>query len=609
MHIATGSPVSPAEVSRTSYSTTVASHKEPAGIFPSPPLSPHQDVDVFGPVASSTVFPTTTILPSTHGVANSPPQPHTASDSSPSSSRIIRGMAELGQAEPRNSSDHTSHVDQDALRDHQPAIASAGEKAATSPLQSPSDPTAQATAFPQAVSSAIDADIPILPSQLRKRHESMKALAKEQLQQQQQQQQQQQEPERQSQQQRRQAQELQQQPDVANITDTDHIDEGLPINLDQDEPIVLGKETLLGSIGSPEAMHRVGTESAEGAEDTNEPDRNSEWLESVPPSSYHSSGALLRAKSFSMFESSSHCSHSGVVGYRQQQPYHYPVPSVMAGNRAFSISEVVMPTRDWVQMQTRIQSLETEIGHVSRTNQLLNQELDTVSGHLRRLTSAEGEGWRKEYEFLVQQVDLMHRQLQDAHYQSGAHHVQGNQRRIGEGREPGMTRQLHAEVKDLTASLRTWQAAYQQAEENYRRKCDGERALKQSLRERENQLSSLVDKLSGYESEFKKSISNYEELMRLSSELEALEGKHKLIDSNSRSNSQSNSSKGSTSMAVNGDSLSPQSSLTHISGMDHSMPGLFPDDEHTRHATAVNADQLTVSILSWAALLATYILS
>ena len=132
---------------------------------------------------------------------------------------------------------------------------------------------------------------------------------------------------------------------------------------------------------------------------------------------------------------------------------------------------------------------------------------------------------------------------------------------------------------------------------------DGERALKQTLWERENQLSSLVDKLSGYESEFKKSISNYEELMRLSSELEALESKRKLIDS------KSSSSQGSTSMAVDSSSSAPHPSLAHITGTDRSMPGLFPDDQHTRQATAVNADQLTVSILSWAALLATYILS
>ncbi|KAF9955927.1 hypothetical protein BGZ70_010069 [Mortierella alpina] len=522
-------------------------------------------------------------------------------------------MAELGQAQPRHPlNDHTSDVDQDALHDRQTSVHAIASGGATSPLQSPvssssplnelPDPTAAlVTAFPQAVSSAIDTDIPILPSQLRKRHESIKVLAKEQLQQQQQQQR---EPEQQSEQrqrQRMQAQEVQQQPGIADITDhTDHMDEGSRISLDHDEPIVLGKATLLESIGSPD----LGSESVEGAEDTNEPDHNSEWLESMPPTSYHS-GALLRAKSFSMFESSSQYSHSGVGYPHPQQPRYYPVPSVMAGNRSFNIPEVVMPTRDWVQMQTRIQSLETEIGHVSRTNQLLNQELDRVSGHLRRLTSAEGEGWKNEYEFLVQQVDLMHRQLQDAHYQAGANGMHGNQRQIGEGREPGMTRQLHAEVKDLTASLRKWQTAYQQAEENYRRKCDGERALKQTLWERENQLSSLVDKLSGYESEFKKSISNYEELMRLSLELEALEGKRKLIDSSSSSSS----SKGSASMVVDGISSSPQPTLTQLSGTDRSMPGLFPDEDHTRRAIAVNADQLTVSILSWAALLATYILS
>ncbi|KAF8956733.1 hypothetical protein BGZ52_000064, partial [Haplosporangium bisporale] len=72
-----------------------------------------------------------------------------------------------------------------------------------------------------------------------------------------------------------------------------------------------------------------------------------------------------------------------------------------------------------------------------------------------------------------------------------------------------VSRQLHSEVKELTESLRSWQSAFQQAEEKYRRKCDGERALKQTLRERETQLSGLVSKLSSYESDFQKSIADY----------------------------------------------------------------------------------------------------
>lgn len=140
-------------------------------------------------------------------------------------------------------------------------------------------------------------------------------------------------------------------------------------------------------------------------------------------------------------------------------------------NASMDFPEIVIPTRDWIKMQTRINSLETEIVHVTRTNQLLNQELDKVSGHLQRLTSENGEGWRKEYEFLVQQVDLMHRQLQIAHSQSSFEaEGNGHQGQLVRG-QPEMTRKLHAEVKDLTASLKSWQTAFQQADEKYRRKC------------------------------------------------------------------------------------------------------------------------------------------
>ncbi|KAG0275054.1 hypothetical protein BGZ96_003972, partial [Linnemannia gamsii] len=131
-------------------------------------------------------------------------------------------------------------------------------------------------------------------------------------------------------------------------------------------------------------------------------------------SSYHSSGALIRAKSFSMFESSSDSMLGS--GGRHYQPYSnrnsFMNPNY---NTSMDFPEIVMPTRDWIKMQTRINSLETDIVHVTRTNQLLNQELDKVSGHLQRLASEHGVGWQKEYEFLVQQVDLMHRQLQIAH--------------------------------------------------------------------------------------------------------------------------------------------------------------------------------------------------
>ncbi|KAF9342145.1 hypothetical protein BGX34_008685, partial [Mortierella sp. NVP85] len=65
--------------------------------------------------------------------------------------------------------------------------------------------------------------------------------------------------------------------------------------------------------------------------------------------------------------------------------------------------------------------------------------------------------------------------------------------------EVAMARALRAEVKDLTASLKLWGSAFQQAEGMYRHKCEGERELKKTLREREAQLSSLVGKLTGYE--------------------------------------------------------------------------------------------------------------
>ncbi|KAG0283232.1 hypothetical protein BGZ96_012393 [Linnemannia gamsii] len=174
-----------------------------------------------------------------------------------------------------------------------------------------------------------------------------------------------------------------------------------------------------------------------------------------------------------------------------------------------------------------------------------------------------------------------------------------------------MTRKLHAEVKDLTASLKSWQTAFQQADDKYRRKCDGERELKQTLRERESQMSNLVEKLSGYENEFKKSMSNYEQLARLTSELEALDGKRKLSEGD-RSTVNTASMSTSTSTLAQSIPSSPSTPAT-TANIDPvykqpGMPGLFPDP-HTQRQPAPSTDHLTVSILSWAALLATYILS
>ncbi|KAG0250168.1 hypothetical protein BGZ95_007287 [Linnemannia exigua] len=295
-----------------------------------------------------------------------------------------------------------------------------------------------------------------------------------------------------------------------------------------------------------------------------------------------------------------------------------------------------MPTRDWVKMQCKIQALETEVSHVSRTNILLNQELDKVTAHLSRLLNSETdddnqhgqerqivggagpvESWRREYEFLVQQVDLMHRQLQLAQSEQHARARFGMEvvasSRLENRSE--MTQQLYSEVKDLTASLKMWQAAFQQADEKYRRKCDGERTLKETLRDRETQLTTLVDKLSGCESEFRKSISNYDEMMRLSAKIEVLESqqaanpKVSLLTLES-SQDVSSSTSATASTAVDNNSNSN----------DDEMPGSFPgmNKGQTRRrsntlpsnmASPASVEQVSVSILSWATLLASYMLS
>lgn len=129
-----------------------------------------------------------------------------------------------------------------------------------------------------------------------------------------------------------------------------------------------------------------------------------------------------------------------------------------------------MPTRDWAKMQTRINTLEMENVHKARTNELLSQELNKVNGLLQQFTSQEGEGRRrKDYEFLVQQVDLMHRQLQSANSQLG--HGPNPSQQLQQQDESEMVGKLREEIKDLTVSLKIWQGAFQQAEEKYRRKC------------------------------------------------------------------------------------------------------------------------------------------
>ncbi|KAI1313864.1 hypothetical protein EDD11_002435 [Mortierella claussenii] len=329
-------------------------------------------------------------------------------------------------------------------------------------------------------------------------------------------------------------------------------------------------------------------------------------LESIA-ASYHS-GALVRAKSHSMFENGYYASAPPSRDHSYQTQLACIGTSTLMTAHSYPFQE--MPTRDWVKMQSKMEALELEVSHVKRTNMLLNQELDKVNAHLTRITAqgndgdgdGQGEGWRREYEFLVQQVDWMHRQLQEAHAATQMNMVQPKQ-------EAKVTRELCAEVKDLTASLRLWQSAFQQAEEKYRRKCDGERVLKQTLREREGQLSSLVEKLSGYESEFQKSILNYEELMRLSAELELLEG------SSSNTTSSVNSgriiSRTASSAYLGQQPANEGDSLRRaVIEAGDGMPGTFPTTSKSSTLTGdIAVDQLTVSILSWAALLATYMLS
>ncbi|KAG0299123.1 hypothetical protein BGZ98_010311 [Dissophora globulifera] len=261
-----------------------------------------------------------------------------------------------------------------------------------------------------------------------------------------------------------------------------------------------------------------------------------------------------------------------------------------------------MPTREWIKMQSHIDSLETEISHVARTNELLNQELDKVNGHLERLTSDEGEGWRKEYEFLVQQIDVMHRQLQFAYSQMGRdpqqryQHQQGLHSSDGEADgQPETAMQLRQEIKELSSSLKSWKTAFHTTEENYRRKCEGERALKQALQQREAQLSSLVERLSGYDSGSQRSIASHQDLLRLSTGLEELQSKNYLT---------------SDASTPEEHSLDSEKADSGSHGEDR-MPGVFPEGETQPSAlsTAGDTDRLSSSILSWTTLLATYMLS
>ncbi|KAG0067074.1 hypothetical protein BGZ92_005190, partial [Podila epicladia] len=101
----------------------------------------------------------------------------------------------------------------------------------------------------------------------------------------------------------------------------------------------------------------------------------------------------------------------------------------------------------------------------------------------------------------------------------------------------------------------------------------------QTLRERETQLSGLVSKLSSYESDFQQSIADY------TTQIDTLIAKN-------------NNSSSRKAIDENKDKSKKESEDMH-------MPGTFPSmTEHTD-----SNDQFSVSILSWAALLATYMLS
>lgn len=520
-------------------------------------------------------------------------------------------------------------------------------------------------------SSAVDSEMHLLPSQLRKRHETARGLHQQPLQEQ-----------------------------LCPKDTLDFIDPSLDATNTKDGGSVFEAISEDLSDQDDRSSHLLDTatfaENPQGGkitfDDHDSSNEDADPLQMTSPETVAASsfqlakgegGALIRANSYSLFESisnknrgmqsdqshnwSSSSSAHSALSQVSQPPKGLQLAagdSLVEERWSSDLAEMVMPTRDWIKMQTRINSLEQEVQHVTRTNILLNQELDKLNNHLLRLTSEEGAGWRKEYEFLVQQVDLMHRQLQLAYSQGhGQGQAQGQRQGAGgsavsslsklnsvEGqqRQPKMTSQLHAEVKDLTASLRNWQAAFQQAEEKYRKKCgmcmrsflsffvligsrltktsfdmiDGERSLKQTLQERDTQLSALAAKLSGYEVEFQKSISNYEQLVRLSTELEVLEGKKRrgsiTVDSTTTNGSNSHGTIRNRLSSIAEKDVQATASLRNDGGEHRSdviahqlqghMPGVYPGGEQ-RLVLAPNVDKLTVSIMSWVALLVTYMLS
>ncbi|KAF9399967.1 hypothetical protein BGX21_005255 [Mortierella sp. AD011] len=285
------------------------------------------------------------------------------------------------------------------------------------------------------------------------------------------------------------------------------------------------------------------------------------------------SGGMVHAKSYSIYEDSSDCNSHNQHYLPQQQQHNQGRES-----KHHVLPDVVMSAEDWYQVQTHIGSLEKDISQASRMNKLLNQELDNVNNQIQRLTSQKYEGSQNQYEFLVHQIDGLHRQLQLAHNQISRGGFGGSDvgyyKALRQGEQPDTTKQLQSEVKELAKSLKNWQIAFQQAEEKYKRKCEGERTLKQTLRKRETQLSSLIEKLN----ECEKSIANHKEL-------EELEEKKR----------------SSVSSHV------PTPTPVKITSVDHKMkaddnkrkPRIIPE-QHTEERVTITTSQLTMAILSWA---------
>lgn len=114
---------------------------------------------------------------------------------------------------------------------------------------------------------------------------------------------------------------------------------------------------------------------------------------------------------------------------------------------------------------------------------------------------------------------------------------------------------------------------------------EGERTLKQTLRKRETELSGLVEKLTKYEGECENSIANYNELLRLSSELEALKEKKQLANS-------------SVALTPTADKATPVSSKKRTGGVKPT-PSFYPEG-YTEERVTITVGQVTMAMLSWA---------